>query len=777
VKKYLLAVVVIALVLLLVVAGITPLGAPRPLPAGAPAALFSAGRAMDLLRRVAASPRPVGSPQSRRVRALVLERLGALQLSPHVQVAAVVSPLDPRVAATVHNVVARLPGRSSTRAVLLVAHLDSVPVSDGAGDNGAGVVTLLEVARALRAGPAPRDDVIFLFTDAEENGLLGVRAFLRDDPWAYAAGVVLNVDDPGSSTPALMYETSPGNGFLVRQFFAAAPHPYGSSLMYEVARRQPIITDFRRFLGAGMAGMSFGALDGPGAMDTGYDTVAAYHPASLQHQGETVLATTRRLASLDLWDLHRADVVYFDAVGSVGVVYGRGWVPVFAALAVAVFVAAAVVAARRRLLTADGLAASLVATIAMLGVAMALLALIWSMYRSAYEQRVWTQTGVVVSDLYRLGLVLLAAAAVVACYGVALRRLRPWDLAVAALVWWAVACVVVSLTVPGASYLVTWPLMAAGLGLAAAALLGDEGHASFAGIAVSVAGAAPGLVLLSSSTYLLLLSAGLKQVVTVLAVWLACGLLVLPLAVVWRALRFWLPAALVVVGAVVLFSVGSAVAFDAEHPKFTSVFYRQGVRSAEWQIVDRVDAWTQQFMLPLAVAQFSPSYFPQIGSRTTFAAAAPDARLTPVRIAVLSDVVTGDRRTVKLRLTSPRGAQEISLLVHSVVGTLTAAVQGQTLGGADTTILDGTTVRWAFDYYAPPPGGIDVTLAFQAGPSVLLSAEDFSYGIPAALAGRYAPRPAGMLAGRIGDGALTQTAVRLPAVKAGSGTAVVQPAP
>ena len=90
-------------------------------------------------------------------------------------------------------------------------------------------------------------------------------------------------------------------------------------------------------------------------------------------------------------------------------------------------------------------------------------------------------------------------------------------------------------------------------------------------MAVTVAAAAPGVVLLSSSTYLLLLTAGLKQVVTVLAVWLAAGLLVLPLAVVWRALRFWLPAALVVAGAVVLFSVGSSVAFDAEHPIFTSV--------------------------------------------------------------------------------------------------------------------------------------------------------------------------------------------------------------
>ena len=121
----------------------------------------------------------------------------------------------------VHNVVARLPGRDPSRAVLLVAHYDSVPTAAGAADDGSGVAALLETARALRSGPPPRNDIIFLFTDGEERGLLGAQAFLREDPWAYAAGVVLNFDSPGSSSPALMYETSPGNGLLVAHYLAA----------------------------------------------------------------------------------------------------------------------------------------------------------------------------------------------------------------------------------------------------------------------------------------------------------------------------------------------------------------------------------------------------------------------------------------------------------------------------------------------------------------------------------------------------------------------------
>ena len=51
-----------------------------------------------------------------------------------------------------------------------MAHYDSVPFGPGAADDGAGVVTLLETARALKAGPPLKNDVIFLFTDGEEAG-------------------------------------------------------------------------------------------------------------------------------------------------------------------------------------------------------------------------------------------------------------------------------------------------------------------------------------------------------------------------------------------------------------------------------------------------------------------------------------------------------------------------------------------------------------------------------------------------------------------------------
>ena len=56
--------------------------------------------------------------------------------------------------ARVRNVIAVLPGTAPTGRVFLVAHYDSVQVSYGGNDDGAGVATLLETARILARGRA-----------------------------------------------------------------------------------------------------------------------------------------------------------------------------------------------------------------------------------------------------------------------------------------------------------------------------------------------------------------------------------------------------------------------------------------------------------------------------------------------------------------------------------------------------------------------------------------------------------------------------------------------
>lgn len=75
------------------------------------------------------------------------------------------------------------------QAVVVGAHFDHVGVGrpvdgdsiyNGADDDASGVVAVLEIARALAAGPAPRRTVVFLLTTGEEQGLLGTRWYIAN---------------------------------------------------------------------------------------------------------------------------------------------------------------------------------------------------------------------------------------------------------------------------------------------------------------------------------------------------------------------------------------------------------------------------------------------------------------------------------------------------------------------------------------------------------------------------------------------------------------------
>ena len=68
--------------------------------------------------------------------------------------------------------IATVPGTAPGPHLLLSAHYDSTPTGPGAGDDGIGVATLLEVGSILKAAPPPRP-VTLLFNEGEEYGLNG----------------------------------------------------------------------------------------------------------------------------------------------------------------------------------------------------------------------------------------------------------------------------------------------------------------------------------------------------------------------------------------------------------------------------------------------------------------------------------------------------------------------------------------------------------------------------------------------------------------------------
>jgi len=97
------------------------------------------------------------------------------------------------------NVVAEIRGSvKPEEIVLLGAHLDSWELGTGALDNAVNCALVVEVARALAAGPRPMRTIRFVLFTGEELGLLGSRGYValhRGDMDRHVAAVIHDIGD------------------------------------------------------------------------------------------------------------------------------------------------------------------------------------------------------------------------------------------------------------------------------------------------------------------------------------------------------------------------------------------------------------------------------------------------------------------------------------------------------------------------------------------------------------------------------------------------------
>jgi Peptidase family M28 len=78
------------------------------------------------------------------------------------------------------NIYAILPGtQPAAEAVVVGAHYDSVRAAPGANDDGTGVAAVLAIAQQMSQIVPRRRDIIFVFFDEEERGLVGSRNFAQ----------------------------------------------------------------------------------------------------------------------------------------------------------------------------------------------------------------------------------------------------------------------------------------------------------------------------------------------------------------------------------------------------------------------------------------------------------------------------------------------------------------------------------------------------------------------------------------------------------------------
>ncbi len=306
---------------------------PAPVPVSAPATAFSADRAMVDVAAIARKPHPTGSAEIARVRDHLLVRINELGLEVSVRPGEGFLPYskDGRAlgVAAVQNLVGILPGKDrALPAILVMSHYDSVPNSPGAADDTTGVAAALEMARALKAdGPHARD-VIFLFTDAEEPGLLGADAFFARDPLLKHVGLVLNMEARGDAGRAAMFQTGPRNGALMGVFARSAKGPSANSMASAVYEKMPNDTDFTHAVRKGLPGLNLAFIDDQLAYHTPLARPDHLARGSLQHIGDQALPTLRALADARELPARTDNAIYSDVLGLFLISYPPvvGWV-------------------------------------------------------------------------------------------------------------------------------------------------------------------------------------------------------------------------------------------------------------------------------------------------------------------------------------------------------------------------------------------------------------------------------------------------------------------
>jgi hypothetical protein len=295
-------------------------GGARPVALGldAPPEQFSAARAESVLTRLlgAEQPHPAGSADNAALHARLAAELARLGVpSETLSGLSCVQGRGAIQCGTVGDVIAEaIPG--SGKAILLMAHLDSVPAGPGASDDASGVATILETIRALKAQPGMvRHPVIALFSDGEELGMLGAALFLRDPGWRARVGVVINVEARGTKGPSYLFQTSAGDEKLVALYAHSVARPETSSLYGEIYHYLPNDTDLTPFLKAGFKGYNFAFIGNVAAYHTRLDRIQNLDPVTLQSQGDNVLGLARGLEGRDFSDLAGGNAIYFDLLG------------------------------------------------------------------------------------------------------------------------------------------------------------------------------------------------------------------------------------------------------------------------------------------------------------------------------------------------------------------------------------------------------------------------------------------------------------------------------
>ncbi len=685
---------------------------------------FSVSKAYEHLRQIAARPHSIGTAAEVDVRAYVMAQCVALGLDTFSRHAtSVVYGHTGVQAGEVTNIVGVYRGTdpvlSPGSAVLVMAHYDSQPNAVGAGDDGVGCAAMLETARLLKAGPRLRNNVIFLFTDGEESGLLGSTAFVRADTLFSAVGVVLNFDNRGNAGKVFTISNG-SSSWIVGEYARSCPHRSASSLYHELFRVIPNSTDLLPFSRKNVPGLDLAFVDGFVNYHAMTDRPEDMDRNSFQETGDDMLSEVRHFGNIDLPKQKGGEQTFFNVIGGWMITYPVSWNLLFLVLTHLVLVGWVIMEVVGRRIDWKAFFVGFGGFLGVLVLEYFLLGWGLSGIRAAYPLYQGYYSNAYNSAYFYLAAIALAVAGFTFVFQFLLRRFAFSGLMMGVAVFQLIVLDVLYAVIPTAIYFVCFPLLFVLAGCL------------FRPRVVVLCCLLPALLLLAPLIYGLFIAFDVQPEAAVLGVLtgLLLGLLLPLIGMVVSESRWLLPGAAFLL---CLLSTGFGILhgrFSAGQPYKTSLGYTVNTddSTAFWVLRNTpVDRWNRQF-LPQPVRGQSVYNFAGLsgGVASVLMNKAEFVNFSAPDLTVLRDTVIEGRRELSLHCTLYDSAAGAHFDLDSTSSAFDVAVNGVYAEGA----AGHPRYRWV-DVAGLWPDGFDISFVLDPRQSFALSALSRIMGLPA----------------------------------------------
>ena len=703
-------------------------------PATAPQNQFSSQRALTPLKEITKAPHYHGSEEHTRVGEYLVKELHALGLETEIQEGFVLNEgwrgLDrPK------NIIGVWKGSGNGKSLLLLSHYDSAKVpSYGASDAGSGVVTILESLRAYKAaGKQPKNDIVVLFSDAEEIGLDGAQLFVNEHELAKNAGLVLNFEARGSGGPSnMILETNGGNANLVKAFVDANPeYPVASSLMYSIYKMLPNDTDSTVFREDGdIDSFFFAFIDDHYDYHTANDNFANLDRETLQHQGSYLLPLLKYFGDADLSTLKaEEDYVYVNAPFVKMITYPFSWIFPMLIVAIILFLFLLFYGISKRRLKGKAVGKGFGALLLSLVVCGAVGYLGWMLLQVIYPQYAEIQHGFTYNGHWYIAFfVVLSSAIVFKIYRSFNTKKEVASFYVAPLTLWLIVNIAVAIVLKGAAY---W-IIPVFFGLLSFFILLKEEKPS---VLLLTLLAIPALSFFAPLIQFFPVGLGLKMLV------ISCIFVVLLFGLLVPVFGFYRWKNMIALGsflfAIVLFFVANAKSdFTETRQKPNSLIYYQNADTNEnfWLTYDKIlDPWTKgylgenpeeasKYIANAAGSKYNTGY--------SYAAKAPSQTIAPFEVRLENDTINQNLRNVTFTILPKRDVHEISLYTDVSTEFESLTFNGKSVS-KDTTnnAFYGRNSNMLLRYFVANEDSLEVSLSVEKNVPLNFQVLEYSYDL------------------------------------------------